>query len=123
MAEIIRDIREKRGTEYDGFVVKTDQQEITLEISNFQDCCESWGYFMSEDDTSRFIGARLLDVKVTDTALNKESVPEVYEGGVMFVDIETSVGVLQFTAYNNHNGYYGHMARVESKQLSYGTSL
>ena len=28
----------------------------------------------------------------------------------MFVNINTSNGLLQFAAYNNHNGYYGHNA-------------
>jgi len=108
---------------YDGFVIKTDKQEIKLGIQNSQCCCESWGYFMSEDDTARFVGADLLDIKITNCALNKEKLQEVYEGDTMFVDIETSEGVLQFVAYNCHNGYYGHDALVQSEQLNYSECL
>jgi hypothetical protein len=41
----------------------------------------------------------------------------------MFVDIETDRGVLQFVAYNAHNGYYGHKARVQSTQLRHTVTL
>ena len=34
----------------------------------------------------------------------------------MFVNINTSNGALQFAAYNEHNGYYGHEAVVISEK-------
>jgi hypothetical protein len=95
-------------------------------ISNYQSCCESWGHFLSEDNPAEFIGATLVDVKITDELLNKKRLSELDyldEGGVMFVDIETDRGVLQFVAYNSHNGYYSHSATVESKQLTHETYL
>ena len=66
----------------------------------------------------------LRGVSVTDVERNKEKLRaeldgEMYEGGVMFVDIETDRGVLQFVAYNEHNGYYGHEARVSSTQVTH----
>lgn len=70
-------------------------------------------------------------VSITDTELN-EAVwqksgldPTViyYEGNTMFVNIDTDRGVLQFVAYNEHNGYYGHSASVTSKQLTHGEVL
>lgn len=33
------------GTGLDGFKVTTTEQEITLGISNIQNCSEEWGYF------------------------------------------------------------------------------
>ena len=36
----------------------------------------------------------------------------------MFVNVETDKGLLQFVAYNEHNGYYGHEACVISKHLN-----
>ena len=102
----------------DGFVITTDQQEIKLGIDNGQCCCENWGYFMSEDDLSEFVGSNLIAVKVVDTALKKwDEIEDMYEGDAMFVNIETSNGLLQFVAYNEHNGYYGHEACVISKQV------
>lgn len=107
----------------EGYTVKTTDQTITLFISMDQDCCERTGYFMSEDDTSSFVGAELLGVEIVDEALNKQTAPDIYEGSVMFVNLNTSRGVLQFVAYNEHNGYYGHDARVLSKQLTHSEVL
>lgn len=41
----------------------------------------------------------------------------------MFVDLITDRGVLQFVAYNEQNGYYGHLAKVESRQLTHEETL
>jgi hypothetical protein len=124
----IKEISRKEDyTNYAGYAITTDQQVIKLLIDDEGQCCESWGYFMSEDDFSEFIGTELLDVKITDTELKagileKHDVnldDEWFEGGVMFVDIATSKGTLQFVAYNEHNGYYGHEAKVISQQLTH----
>lgn len=96
---------------YDGFVVALDDgNDINLGISNGQSCCENWGYFLTNDQPQDFIGAEVLEVKVVDACLNVEKVPKLYEGGAMFVNVETDRGTLQFTAYNAHNGYYSHEA-------------
>lgn len=114
---------EKDWGSYDGFVVITDKQSIKLGISNGQSCCENFGYFMTNDNLDDFIGATVLGVTIVDEYLNKEKLPELYEGGAMFVNIETSAGTLQFTAYNEHNGYYGHDAVVVSCQLNHSEYL
>jgi hypothetical protein len=131
MKEKILSVHEVRQKGWDGYLIKTTKQEIKLLIDNEQCCCESWGYFLSEDDFEDFIGAELLDIKLTDTELKKglfkkecrlpysiDMESELFSGGIMFVDLVTSKGVLQFTAYNVHNGYYGHDAKIVSKQLS-----
>ena len=109
---------------FNGFQVITDKQTIKLGIDDSQDCCEVTGYFWSNDKLEDFVGAKLLDIKIVDECLLKEKLKEnFYEGGTMFVDFETSKGVLQFTAYNSHNGYYGHEAVVISNQLNKEESL
>ena len=45
------------------------------------------------------------------------------EGGVMFVNLETDMGTLQFVAYNEHNGYYGHEAKVQCTKLTHAEHL
>ena len=111
---------------YEGVEIITDKQAIRLGISSGQSCCENAGYFVS-DDVTPFIGAELIGLKITDTALKTYSPDEVpacdYGGDVMFVDIETNRGVLQFVAYNDHNGYYGHEAIVVSDQLNHSENL
>jgi hypothetical protein len=143
MSEIINEINEYKfdgseisswGTE-EGFQIVTSEQEITLAINADQSCCESWGYFLTEDDTDKYIGRELLGVTITDTNRSSknfvtgwggeynEEDEHLDEGEVLFVDIETDIGILQFVAYNAHNGYYGHEATVRSKQIEYSVSL
>ena len=107
--------------EFDGFQIVTDKQIIKLGISNSQNCCENWGYFMTNDDLQEFKGSTLQDISITDTALNSKKIEneELHEPDLMFVNLTTDNGVLQFTAYNEHNGYYGHDAVVISKQLNH----
>lgn len=103
----------------DGFDVSTDTQTIKLRMDTDTSCCESPGYFMSEEDTTQFVGARLISVQVVDEALSTVEVPDVYDGGVMFVNIETDKGLLQFVAYNSQNGYYSHPASVTCTQITH----
>ncbi len=138
-AETITEIRPYEGdTKYAreaGFQIVTTAQTITLAIDDEADCCEQWGYLLTEDDTAKFIGEELRGVAITDTNRSHRRFPTGWEdtgdendihldsGDVMFVDIETSRGILQFVAYNAHNGYYGHEARVSSTQLTHSATL
>lgn len=110
---------------YDGFEIITNKQIIKLGITNSQSCCENWGYFMTCDPIKFFEGAILYDIKLTDTALDTKQLEakEIIEANLMFVTLETSEGTLQFVAYNEHNGYYGHEAIVISEQLYHTETL
>jgi hypothetical protein len=136
MSEKITEIRDASHTEvasvefsrFDGYEVVTTEQTIRLLIDNSQSCCETWGYFWCNDNPQEFVGAEVRGVSVTDTALNTKKLDEKDcndrdEGGIMFVNIDTDRGVLQFVAYNSHNGYYGHVACVECKQLTCSEGL
>ena len=103
--------------DFEGYQVVTDKQTIKLGISSGSHCCETFGVFVTNDDTSDFIGAKIIKIIVVDECLKAEKAPDIYEGGIMFINIETTKGVLQFTAYNEHNGYYGHTGIVISNQL------
>lgn len=101
--------------DYDGYKIETTEHVYHILIDDCQNCCESWGYFTSEDDFEDFIGKELIDIELTDTALNKikleENCPyfDCDESRIQFVDFKFSDGsVLQFAVYNEHNGYYGH---------------
>lgn len=110
----------------DGFLITTTEQEIWLGIDNGYSCCEQWGYLISEDDTQKFIGAELRSIATTDTNRTSQQFNTKWEDGgislddgeVVFVDLNTSEGTLQFAAYNSHNGYYGHTVTIKSKQLN-----
>ena len=113
---------------FEGFEIMTDSQKIQILISDQESCCENYGQLCSEDDFSKFIGATLNSITTTDTSLMTEKVGEsdYYSddgGGIIFVNLETSEGTLQFAVYNSHNGYYGHSVRIISNQLNLEDSL
>lgn len=135
--EMIVSIEEITGiSKYGGVLITTTDQVIELLIDDSQRCCEDVGYFLTEDRVENFIGAELIDLRLTDDEL-AEVLMETFdmgtldgsigerrfEGGLMFVDIVTDRGVLQFVAYNEHNGHYGHDVSVRSKQLKYYDTL
>lgn len=124
----IKDYEAKEGyINVAGFEVVTDKQSIKLYIDNEGSCCEEWGYFWCNDNPQEFIGAGLRTVSLTDTALNEVQMKannlnpneKWFQGSVMFVNLETDKGTLQFVAYNEHNGYYGHEAKVQCTQLTH----
>lgn len=113
----------KWSANYEGIIVTTDQDEIKVGIETGQQCCESSGYVVSEDSFSDFIGSDLLSVDIVNEALKTTEVRDVYEGFTMFVNFNTSKGLFQIAAYNNHNGYYGHNAVIISKELNHSETL
>lgn len=99
-------------TSSDGYKIETDKHTFHVLIGNAQTCCEEWGYFSSDDNHKYFLGAELLEVNLTDKALNQTKVDEsgycAGYGGIQFVDFVTGRGVFQLAVHNYHNGYYGH---------------
>lgn len=133
--ETIKGITEEKfsrdGTPCEGWIIKTDIQTIRIGISNEQSCCENWGYIVSHDEAEipSFIGSGLLSIRHTDLELGSSIIDRfqimdfhdhdhILEVPTMFVTLETTAGTLQFVAYNDHNGYYGHEAVVISMQLN-----
>ena len=118
----VKEIREVRDVHlfpdrgYDGYKVVTDKHVYHVLISNDQECCENWGYVVSYDNKKYFNDAELLEVRLTDVALDKVRFPEKPPNesgwsdvrGIQFVDFVTTQGVFQIAVYNEHNGYYGH---------------
>ena len=103
--------------QYDGYEVVTDQCTYRVLISNYQSCCESWGFMAVNDDVDSFVGKTLKEVRMTDTALNtrkiEEEVGDLDCGGLAFVDFVFDDGdKLQIAVYNGHNGYYGHTIKL-----------
>lgn len=115
--EVIEQINEFHNDRYSGYEIKTNTRTITAAIANYQSCCESWGYLMSQDDFSEFIGRKLIGVKVVDDKLQVYPFEQSHDQEdltAMFVNFETDNGTLQFVAYNSHNGYYGHEVFLKS---------
>ncbi len=116
--EKIIDIKETDDKGYVGYKVLTNIKEYYLTIDDYQSCCESYGYFSSNDNLDDFIGAELLKVNLVPTCLSKVILLEkagefVSEDECCFVNFETSVGTFQIAVYNSHNGYYGHEIKMK----------
>jgi hypothetical protein len=121
MSEIIKKI-EEFDKDYAGYKITTDKQIITFSIYNNQCCCESYGYLSSDEFLDNFIGAELLSIKrveSVDGIINSYELNDLDCGDAIFINVETSEGLLQFAVYNAHNGYYGHSVKLESMQLKF----
>lgn len=118
-------IKHRDDDDYSGYIVElSNGDNLSILISNFQNCCESFGYVTTNDSISEFVGAHLISYSIVDTDMavktNQVMGTEIYNmqgtdsdaGGVVFLNVETDRGVLQLCVYNNHNGYYGHLAEV-----------
>ena len=135
MKELIESIQEGsfslgKYDNYDGFIIKTNLQEIKVGIENGQSCCEQWGYLTSEDsdDLDSFIGGELLSITSTDSTLMSTTLDKLSTEGIdidsaVFITFETTKGTFQITAYNEHNGYYAHDVKVLSNQLNLEITL
>lgn len=102
------------GRSMEGYKINTDGHEIVVLIDDQSSCCESWGYFSTEDNMSEFIGSNLLEVSLMDSESKAEVINQKFgeygldSGGIQFVNFKTDKGDFQLAVYNAHNGYYGH---------------
>lgn len=106
---------------FEGYQILTNQQTIRIGISDVQCCCEDFGCIITNDDITDFLKSNLKSITIVDQALDHKKIDQLEyldSGGAMFVNLETSQGLLQFVAYNSHNRYYGHDAVLISKQLN-----
>jgi len=104
---VVKVIDTSENNEYD--------EEYIFKISNYQNCCESWGVCLSEDDLLPYYGAELIDIYFTDTSLKTTYLNHIalqknsYDfHNIQFINFKTDKGIFQLTVYNCHNGYYGH---------------
>lgn len=119
---------EKWASFYAGYQIITDAQTIKIGISQDSSCCEQFGYLTSEDNFADYTGAEIVSITRVDEALNskiREFFKEQYmdAGEAMFININTTKGLLQFVVYNSHNGYYSHEVVVISQELNITESL
>ena len=105
---------------YEGFKIQTTEGVVLIGISDEQQCCESSGYVTTLDNAEDFIGAELLKVDLVDTEYNPQELPLNYsrDANTVFINVLTSKGLFQVTAYNDHNGYYSHHVFVSNHEES-----
>jgi len=132
--EILINIQEDYGDQKTGtigYLIQTNKQEIKITIDTGQQCCEDWGYLSSEDNFADYFGSKILSIEQVYEVYTKDgNIPPVLQGpgsgdedSCIFININTTKGMLQFTLYNYHNGYYGHKCIITSEQLNIGEYL
>jgi hypothetical protein len=112
-----------------GFIIITNQRTLNLLITSERQCSEDVGsviikegILMTEDNINDFIGSKIISINVIEKQFdgqryyanddNNYENSELYAGDCLFINFETSNGLLQFVLYNDHNGYYGHYASI-----------
>ena len=111
--ERILELKEISEDGFDGYRIKTNKRIIEFLISNLQNCCEYWGYISTPDDVSQFIGATLKDIsEIKSSSIRPDNGEDMYDGETVFLNLETSNGLLQLNVYNEHNGYYAHRIKL-----------
>lgn len=87
-------------------IIHTSTYDIIIDIDDYQLCCEEFGTKTTFDES--FIGAEVTKVR---WAFAKEVDDTGYDGSATII-VDTTIGNFELTAWNNHNGYYPHNARV-----------
>ena len=98
---------------WSGYEIITTTYVHNFTIQNGDQCCELWGCLLTNDNKEDFIGASVKDINFTTLGhLDKKkfNIDRMDDDGdeVVFINVETDRGTLQFVAYTMHNGYYGH---------------
>lgn len=96
---------------YDGFRIETEDEEMYFLINNFQSCCENWGtYLYTPEDLREYVGADYLGYDESSCSEIENSLKSEYvkSDAICFLNIHTSKGTIDFAVYNSHNGYYSH---------------
>lgn len=98
---------------FDGFKITTSKNIWYILISNAPQCCENFGYVSKPEDYKDYIGAGVYSISSTVRTI-KDNIESIQlsssseYSNCLFITFYTDKGDLQFTAYNEHNGYYGH---------------
>jgi hypothetical protein len=103
--------------EFIGIEIITEKRILRFGISNIADCCESWDQKLFGKKLPNEIYLKKLneiddlnEIKDEDIRNRvKDFVADLELGDSYFIcSIETDIGQLIWTCYNDHNGYYGH---------------
>ena len=100
-----------RYSNYDGFRIETEDEEIYFVIDNSQQCCENWGtYLYTPEDLREYVGADYLGYDESSCSEIENGLKSEYveSDEICFLNIHTSKGTIDFAVYNSHNGYYSH---------------
>lgn len=110
-----RDNDQEYGRDYEGLIINTNKGDIKIGITNFQECCESWGYKI---DFNPHVVSKLGEDKALQYYQNKHidkiTIDFEEDSDHCFVSIcfEKSEKIIM-EMFNKHNGYYAHICIVD----------
>lgn len=95
---------------YDGYVIYTTEQIISLEIENTNLCNEEFGTKLHIDKKIE----EYIDAIVTK---GPRWCTKAKDGSAMII-VDTEVGSIKIEVFNHHNGYYPHTIEASWKDYS-----
>lgn len=107
-------VPKKAYDDWDGFEVKIGNYDpVRVCIEHGQICCESYGLKLElppelENDSRRLVGARAISI-----GWGRDRPRPEWDYHEARVELRTSVGDVFLVAYNQQNGYYSHLVKVE----------
>lgn len=114
MKDEIVSIEEFVNKNREGFKITTTNHIFEISIDAGYQCCEDYGYMVTECDIRDFIGS---DIKSVECVVGSDYAKRLIEfanskeievESCCFLIFETSHGTLDFAIYNMHNGFYEH---------------
>ena len=106
MTNKILDISIVKMKNYEGYRIKTEQDNIKFVVDNSRNLGECWGYLSSPEDLKDYIGSEYLgyfsdsqnEVKLTGNVKKLTN--------CQFLNIKTSNGDIDFVVYNAYGNFY-----------------
>lgn len=91
---------------YEGYRIKTEQDNIKFVVDNSKNVGELWGYLSTPEDLKDYIGAEYLGY--TSDSRDKTKVSNNIErlSNCQFLNIKTSNGDIDFAVYNACGNFY-----------------
>ena len=104
---------------YNGICLKTNKQEINFLIDNFQNCCESFGVKLIDENgaTFGFDNVKEWDEKLRGERLISitwchDNCPCEEDHRYASFKVTTESTSFKIEIFNHHNGYYPHSYKV-----------
>lgn len=114
--ELVISVKKVNSFEYEhnawtGYEIVTTKQTIRVFIDDYQNCCEEYGVDMITPEGKDIVGDEVKSVEWGKATIQEKTSCDYRQTAV--VHLETTSGLTQIVAYNEHNGYYPHSVYVE----------
>lgn len=117
----IEDYDEEKIQDFETIIIKQnydrvnfiDKNDIYIGFDFYQQCCESFGYYISNEVDSEAISIYKIKGYYFDTKKSLEKKLKINDNSACIKLINDKNEYLYLHLYNNHNGYYCHEVWIE----------